>query len=187
MERINKWILNENNHDVHVAPNGFFEVLRPLCCDKKPGAVMGVDPGAGGGVAVIDGEGSPLYAWGFSPKKTEWETAYVLIAAFRYFAPEEHGNCFMEKVGYMPHDGGKGSFTFGLITGFLRGVLVSSAFEPKSVYPMLWQSRLKCLSRGNKNVTKRKAQQLFPGVKVTHAIADALLIAEYGRRVLASS
>jgi hypothetical protein len=31
-------------------------------------------------------------------------------------------------------------------------------------------------------VSKRKAQELFPGIKVTHAIADALLIAEYNRR-----
>jgi hypothetical protein len=40
------------------------------------------------------------------------------------------------------------------------------------------------MSKGDKNVTKRRAQQLFPQLKVTHAIADALLIAEYGRRVL---
>jgi hypothetical protein len=40
------------------------------------------------------------------------------------------------------------------------------------------------MSAGNKNVTKTRAAQLFPGVKMTHAIADALLIAEYGRRCL---
>lgn len=33
-----------------------------------------------------------------------------------------------------------------------------------------------------KNEHKSMAQRLFPGVKVTHALADALLIAEYGRR-----
>jgi len=32
-------------------------------------------------------------------------------------------------------------------------------------------------------VSKRKAQELFPAIKITHAIADALLIAEYGRRM----
>ena len=39
------------------------------------------------------------------------------------------------------------------------------------------------LSKGDKNVTKSRAQELFPELKITHAIADALLIAEYGRRV----
>jgi hypothetical protein len=35
-----------------------------------------------------------------------------------------------------------------------------------------------------KNITKRRAQQLFPAfTPITHAIADALLIAEYCRRV----
>jgi hypothetical protein len=38
------------------------------------------------------------------------------------------------------------------------------------------------LSKGDKNVTKRKAQELFPSLKITHATADALLIAEYLRR-----
>jgi hypothetical protein len=42
---------------------------------------------------------------------------------------------------------------------------------------------MSCLTKGDKNVTKSRAQELFPEVKVTHAIADALLIAEYGRRI----
>ncbi len=41
---------------------------------------------------------------------------------------------------------------------------------------------LDCMTGGDKNVTKRKAQELFPEIKVTHAIADALLIGEYARR-----
>ena len=39
-----------------------------------------------------------------------------------------------------------------------------------------------CLTGGDKNVTKRKAQSLFPWVKVTHAIADSMLLAEYCRQ-----
>ncbi len=44
-----------------------------------------------------------------------------------------------------------------------------------------WQKEMGCLTKGDKNVTKRRAQELFPTLKITHAIADALLIAEYGR------
>jgi hypothetical protein len=39
------------------------------------------------------------------------------------------------------------------------------------------------MTKGDKNITKRKAQELFPEIKITHAIADSLLIAEYGRRL----
>ena len=34
---------------------------------------------------------------------------------------------------------------------------------------------------GDKNVTKRKAQELWPNIKITHAFADALLLGEFGR------
>lgn len=33
-----------------------------------------------------------------------------------------------------------------------------------------------------KNAHKAKAQELFPSLKITHAVSDALLIAEYARR-----
>jgi hypothetical protein len=44
----------------------------------------------------------------------------------------------------------------------------------------VWQKALGCLTKGDKNITKRKAQEMFPGIKVTHATADSLLIAHYG-------
>jgi hypothetical protein len=49
------------------------------------------------------------------------------------------------------------------------------------VTPFTWQKRLQCLSGGDKNVTKARAQQLFPGVKISHITADALLLAEFCR------
>jgi hypothetical protein len=39
------------------------------------------------------------------------------------------------------------------------------------------------LTKGDKHISKQRAQQLFPSAKVTHAIADALLLAEYCGRV----
>jgi hypothetical protein len=53
----------------------------------------------------------------------------------------------------------------------------------EEVSPVKWQKVMGCLSKGDKNVTKAAAQRLFPDIKITHAIADALLIAEYGRRI----
>jgi hypothetical protein len=39
------------------------------------------------------------------------------------------------------------------------------------------------MTKGDKNVTKRMAQQLYPDIKITHANADALLIHEYGKQI----
>jgi hypothetical protein len=43
---------------------------------------------------------------------------------------------------------------------------------------------MQCLTKGDKNVSKAAAQRLWPKLKITHANADALLIAEYGRQFL---
>lgn len=94
--------------------------------------------------------------------------------------------CYLEKVGVMPRDGKVGAFTFGRVAGLLEAGAYAGAggAEVVLVPPQIWQSKMECLSGGNKNVTKNRAQQLFPGVHITHATADALLIAEFGRRRL---
>lgn len=79
--------------------------------------------------------------------------------------------------------GATGTFTFGRGYGFLRGCLVTIGIPFEEVAPQTWQKHLDCKTGGNKNVSKGRAQQLFPHLKITHKIADALLIAEYGRRI----
>lgn len=98
---------------------------------------------------------------------------------------------FIEKVTYIKGDGAGGSFTFGAVFGLLRGIVLGLGITPHYVYPMMWQSSMGCMSQGNKNVTKNMAIKLFPTYHarrprgIVHDIADSILIAEYGRRVLA--
>ena len=47
--------------------------------------------------------------------------------------------------------------------------------------PAVWQQIMGCRTKGDKNVSKARAQQLFPQLNVTHAVADALLIASAAR------
>jgi hypothetical protein len=61
-------------------------------------------------------------------------------------------------------------------------LLTGEEFPFEEVSPQKWQKAMGCMTKGDKNVSKAKAQQLFPQLKITHAIADALLIAEYARR-----
>jgi hypothetical protein len=85
---------------------------------------------------------------------------------------------YIEKVHAHPNDSSKGAFAFGVNYGLLRMALVATEIPFETVSPGKWQRNMKCLSKGDKNVTKARAQELFPSIKVTHAIADALLIAE---------
>ena len=152
------------------------------------GNVIGGDPGTNGGVAVIDPLGKVLYVAGFRPDITIPEFRDVCREAAKVAGPDAFG--WVEKVGYMgprpdnpKGDGGKGSFTFGRGYGWLEMGLCSHDVTVKHVAPMIWQARLECLTGGNKNVSKRRALDLFGAQvpKITHSIADALLIAEYGR------
>jgi hypothetical protein len=64
----------------------------------------------------------------------------------------------------------------------LQAVLTALRVPYERVRPQAWQKAMGCLTKGDKNVSKRRAQELFPSLKVTHATADALLIAEFNRR-----
>lgn len=136
---------------------------------------LGVDPGASGGIAVIwsGGDGS---AWNMP--ETEDDIVELLLelqSANELFA-------VIEKVHSMPKQGVASSFAFGVSYGGLRMALAALKIRREHVTPQKWQKELGCLTKGDKNVSKRRAQELFPKIKVTHAIADALLIAEYARR-----
>ena len=95
--------------------------------------------------------------------------------------PHEGTDAVIEKVHAMPKQGIASTFKFGQSYGFLRGMLIAHKVSFKAVAPGIWQRSMSCLTKGDKKVTYRRAQELFPQVKVTHAIADALLIAEYAR------
>lgn len=138
--------------------------------------IIGIDPGASGGLACFNEERQGE-VWAFS-KLTEHDLAEVVkaLSGAGVFA-------FIERVHSMPKQGVASSFKFGDNAGFLRGLLVANSIPFEQVVPSKWQKYLGCLSGGNKNVTKARAQQLYPHIRVTHGIADAILIAEYGLRV----
>lgn len=78
-------------------------------------------------------------------------------------------------------------FEFGRGFGRLEGALAASKIPYDAIPPQKWQAALGCLSRGDKNITKARAQALFPGLPITHATADALLLAVYCRRTYLGS
>ncbi len=153
------------------------------------GAVIGIDPGKTGGIAIQAIKREGIY-------KTTGK--YISIEAFKMPETERdlwelmqvldewsHPICaFLERVHSMPKQGVASSFKFGTNYGMLRAFLVAIEIPFELITPSVWQRKMGCLSKGDKNVTKARAQELFPKIKVTHAIADALLISEYGRRVL---
>lgn len=136
--------------------------------------VIGIDPGMSGGIAFIS-EGKAV---AFPTP----ETLADLVDALKDLLRLENPIVYLEKVGGMPRNGHRQTWNFARNVGQIEGVICALGFAVDYVRPQVWQKALGCLSKGDKNVTKRKAQELFPGLKITHATADALLIAEYARR-----
>lgn len=134
---------------------------------------MGIDPGKSGAIAVVDRHGliQAIYDRGKGTLHDE--------AAF--FIRWKEAVACIEFVRSSPQQGVVSAFTFGQGYGQLLGMLAATQIPFVEVRPQKWQQAMRCLSKGDKNITKAAAQRLFPTQKVTHAIADALLLAEYCR------
>lgn len=137
---------------------------------------IGVDPGGSGAIAVIH-DGVVEFIKNDSTERDlyEWLCDYGLADGYGSHA-------VIERVHSMPKQGVSSSFKFGQSYGFLRGLLIASRIPFAEVSPVKWQTAMACRTGGDKNVSKARAQQLFPNVKITHANADAILLAEYARR-----
>jgi len=139
---------------------------------------LGVDPGKSGAMALVDETGE-LHTEPMRLKETAHDVWYWLSHTI------DPRQCFamLENVHAMPGQGVSSTFKFGQSFGQCEAFLVAAGIPYELVTPQKWQKALGCRSKGDKNVTKAKAQQLFPGHRVIHATADAMLIAEYARRV----
>lgn len=136
--------------------------------------IIGIDPGLAGGIAVLRDGIEPM---AFKMPPTERDV-YDLLSGL-----ERCGKVFayLEKVGPMPKQGLASTWKFAEGYGGLRMALISLGIPFETVAPGVWQKAMHCLSRGNKTVTKKAAQERFGNsLKITHAIADCLLLAAYG-------
>lgn len=146
---------------------------------------IGIDPGQSGAMAVIGGEYP--FAITFSESsylKTLKEcNARQTISGSKVFAIVEH-------VGPMPKQGVTSTFKFGQNFGWIQGMLYAMNIPFELVRPQKWKKMFSCTS--DKNTSISVAQRLFPNVplfatprcrKPHDGMAEALLMAEYGRRI----
>src|SRR5216117_1363993 len=135
---------------------------------------IGIDPGrASGGIAVIDLEGK-LATTTPMPETEADVSAFledyaqipsVILAMIEKVHPMPAA---FVKDGEMRRQGISSTFKFGQNYGFLRGVLTALKIPFEDVPPVTWQRFCHCLTHGDKNISKARAQRLFPGIKITH-------------------
>lgn len=144
---------------------------------------LGIDPGASGAIAAIERNGDSLSQCCCKLSETpadviEWIRANAVCVGLHSTVAR------IEKVNAFPGQGVASSFKFGQSYGWLLGVLDALRIPYEFVTPQKWQRAMGCLTGGDKNISKAAAQRLWPQLKITHANADALLIAEYCRRTV---
>lgn len=140
---------------------------------------IGIDPGASGGIGVA----TPL---GDVAAHKMPDTPHELADLIRSYTLRNSLTkpfAVLERVASFPGQGVSSTFKFGANFGMIQGVLAAVGIPYELVSPGVWQKAMGCLTKGDKNVTKAAAQRMFPGIRVTHAVADALLLAEYARRI----
>jgi crossover junction endodeoxyribonuclease RuvC len=140
---------------------------------------IGIDPGKKGAIAIIDVYSSNERAILTTIKMPD--TVHDLVFEIGELSPGEDTTVILEKVHSMPGNSARSMFTFGKWYGYVEAALAQAGFSYKEVAPNTWMKKMGCQTGGDKNVTKAKAQQLWPKMKITHNIADSILIAEYAR------
>jgi len=138
---------------------------------------MGVDPGMTGAAALLTATGDVVDLIEFE-KHTIPEVSRLF---FKY--SDQINFAILEKVASRPGQGAPSTFKFGRASGIVYALLIAYGIPFEEHIPQLWMKYLKCMTQGDKNVTKEAAQRLFPGHKWTLKNSDAVLIAEYCRRL----
>ena len=143
---------------------------------------IGIDPGSNGGIAWIDYNGKACVEKIPDTLQDLWELICDITSYPKSSIDGRSYKAYIEQVYSSPQMGVVSAFSFGRGYGNLEMALTAAGIPFERVRPQVWQKALGCMTKGDKNVSKRRAQELFPDRKVTHATADALLIAYYGTK-----
>lgn len=151
--------------------------------------IVAIDPGAQGGI-VYD-YGNAVHA--VKMMKDPGEIYAFLKGLVLIIDGYESVVCYVEKVGgYMPGNSGPAAVKFARHCGHIEAFLLALKIKTHYIAPVVWMNyfvgkigypggmpgcKRKTL---RKNIIKAKAQELYPDVKITLAIADALGILSYG-------
>lgn len=141
--------------------------------------IIAIDPGKNGGIAVYSTTKKEILLVTKMPA-----TPLELLDLFAKYGSD--AVCYLEKVGGMPGNGGSAMFNFGRGFGQIEMALLCCEIPTVEVTPQKWQKELQLGTKGTKtntewkNKLKTRAQQLFPSIRITLAVADALLILQYG-------
>lgn len=144
----------------------------------EPYLLIGIDPGASGGIAWADTE------LGTSGAAAMPECPYRLADLLDDLKLKGICWVYLEKVHSMPGQGVASTYKFGESVGVIKGITAALAIPVIMVSPQKWQKTME-LPRGIQFKKERKhrirdlMQARYPHIKVNLKTADALAIMTY--------
>tara|TARA_R100000664_G_scaffold8968_1_gene14780 strand:- start:7555 stop:8007 length:453 start_codon:yes stop_codon:yes gene_type:complete len=141
---------------------------------------IGIDPGKSGGIAIIKEEGIIAKS---TPKEATGMARILRNVQNEAHIDSENINIFIENVHAFPTDSRSGAFKFGTNFGLWLGILGAYNLDYERVSPRKWMSDfapLPKIKKERKTMLKQIAQDMFPDIKVTYKVSDAILIAVWG-------
>ena len=143
---------------------------------------IGIDPGAGGGIAVINEEDS-IKAYKCPQSSEDMALLFEVLIGD---TPPENIRLLMERVWARPTNAVRAAFSYGVNYGQWLGVASSHEIKMNTVIPTEWIRWIGCPKALKSVIRKRwlkeKAQELYPEIKrVTLKTSDAILITKYAK------
>lgn len=151
--------------------------------------VLGIDPGMNGGLAILDGNSAIVEVMPTAANQLD------LAALTRWLKQQEIDMVFLEEVHAIYKVAAAHTFKFGRVFGAVEGVIAALGLPYELVPPKVWQKEV---HKPDKKISAKErsalaVSRLFPlmdlraseDCRTIHdGMADALLIAEYGKRKL---
>lgn len=147
--------------------------------------ILGIDPGAGGGLALLTDGGDLLHVADMPIVEVQGKrriSAPLLCQQIRNWNPRL---AVIERVGAMPGQGVSSMFAFGYSAGLLEGAVAMAGLPLVFVQPAVWKKAMKVTK--DKGGCRMMAQRLWPAHASSFARvrddgrAEAALIGFHGR------
>ena len=151
--------------------------------------VLGIDPGLKGGIAYISDHHvevvpMPVLGGSIDPR-----------AIVQILKTQSVELVVIEKVGPMPKQGVVSVWTFGYGVGVIAGAVEAIGIPMRWVTPQAWKKLVLAGTSKDKDAAIQFVRQAYPGIpliperaRVPHdGMADAVCIAEYGRRTFGAA
>jgi len=153
-------------------------------------AIIGIDPGLTGAIALMNADTGALIDVADLPILIEGKKKIIDAALFRALIERYEPNAaFIEMVSARPTDSRPSAFTFGRGIGAIEALIMAAGIPMARVAPVTWRKAAGLPTGAGKDASITAALRLHPsarqflsGKQARHDRGDAVLIASWGAR-----